>query len=155
MPKFKDMKLKEPEEEDIQGIKKKIGEIVELYDRAQKEHKTTREKEYWQGRKDGIRAALAILEPGEGLASWDMINKSSPGFRLTEKEALLEFLKDARYNVGAALWEYSERGDKRIHIQTIINLLQWLDSYDRRATRDEVYPAPDSITPSWRKLTGR
>jgi hypothetical protein len=140
MPRDKeDRSLIPPEPEE----KTKLDEIIELYDRAAAEFKTTKEREYWQGRKDGLRAALAILEPEESL--WDMLNKSSHGFRVEEKEALLKFLEDARYNVGAALWEVDQK--ERIHSQTRINLERWVDSYDRKAKAGEVLPPKNAIHP--------
>lgn len=146
MDEIKDLKLEEPNEEG----ETKLDLIIELFERAAAEFKTTKEREYWQGRKDGLRAALAILEPGNSY--WERANKSSPGFRREEKEVFFEFIKDARYNIGAALWEYSEKG-KRIDVQTIINLLQWLEYYDRQAEKGELDPAPDAITPDWGLLT--
>jgi hypothetical protein len=131
----------------------KIEEIIELFTRAAAEHKTTKEREYWQGRKDGIRAALAILEPGRDGEEWTQLNESSHGFKLEEKEALLKFIEDARYNVGAALWEYETK--KSIDIQTIVNLLQWLASYDLKVQKEELLPAENAISPSWEKLTRR
>jgi len=74
-----------------------IEEIVDLYDSAQVEFRTTKEKEYWQGRKDGLRLALALLQPDEKV--WNILNKSSGGFRIEEKEQYRKFLEDIYYNV--------------------------------------------------------
>ena len=145
-------KLEAPEPE---GMEAKLLEIYELFTRAAREHRITKdEPEYWQGRKDGIRAALAILEPEQkDSEDWKRLSESSPGYRVTEDEEILSFVKDARYNIGAALWEYESK--KRIDLQTVINLLQWIDSYERKAKAGKLSPAPDAITPDWAKLTGR
>lgn len=152
MPKIEDMTLEEPQEpEGEKSLEEKLLEIAELEQRAQEEHRTSKEPEYWQGRKDGLRIALAILEPGEHV--WKDLIKTSPGFRIEEKEVLLEMLKDARFNIGAALWEYSEKPERNIHIYTIVNLLQWLASYDQRAAAGDLIPTPNAITPDWGLLT--
>jgi hypothetical protein len=145
MSRIKVSKLEEPEES-----KDPIDQIIEVYFRVQDERKTTKEPEYWQGKKDGLRTALAILQPGE---NWDRVMESSPGYRLGENEAVLKFLKDARISIGAALWEYSESPKKYIHIYTIVNLLQWIQQYEFLAERGDVTPAPEAITPDWGLLT--
>jgi hypothetical protein len=148
-----DFSLEEPDRGETLTIEAdKIREIVEAFNRAASERRSTKEPEYWQGRKDGLRVALAVLQPGE---LWDKANETSPGFRVEEKEALLRFIEDVRYNLGAALWEYIEREDKKIHPQTMINLFQWLDSYDRKAKKGEVLPAEEAISPNTAKHWSR
>lgn len=135
-------KVQEPN--DPEAFEKKLLEIIELEAVAVAERKTTKEREYWQGRKDGLRLALAILEPGESI--WKQLTDSSPGFRVTEKEGLLDFMKDARYNIGAALYDY--KADKgRIHIQTIMNLLSWISSYDIASKKGDLLNTDDALDP--------
>lgn len=118
-----------------------IEEIVELYDSAQQEHKTSKEREYWQGRKDGLRLALALLQPDQ---QWTMLNKSSPGFRVEDRERYKAFLKDIYYNVCDLV--YSIRHHEKPHYLTVSNIQNWIGSYmsDKDGFVDQ---APDAINP--------
>ena len=124
-------------EEDI------MEEIVDLYDSAQAEFRTTKEKEYWQGRKDGLRLALALLQPDE--KTWDILNKSSGGFRIEEKEQYKRFLADIYYNVCDMV--YSIRHKEKIHYMTLSNVQNWIGSYMQMEKTGFVIEAEDAINP--------
>lgn len=85
MPKSQDMKLEEPEEkpEGERTFEDKVLEIAEALSRAEAERKTTKEPDYWQGRKDGLRVALAILEPDESI--WETLNNNGNNILDTEE----------------------------------------------------------------------
>lgn len=103
-----------------------IEEIIDNYDKAQSEYKTTTEKDYWQGRKDGLRIALALIEPEK--RHWKQLNDTSYGFHSTEKEIIQNFVKNIRYNTASILWEIRE--EKKINSLTVGNLLSWIYQYD-------------------------
>ncbi len=106
-----------------------IDEIIDAYDKAQDEHKRTTEKDYWQGRKDGLRIALALIQPEKKF--WKQLNDTSYGFQSTEKEIIQNNVRNVRYDVATILWEI--QNEKKVHTTTRGNLLSWLSHYDRLA----------------------
>ncbi len=120
-----------------------IEEIIDLYLSAKEEHKTSKEREYWQGRKDGLRLALALLQPND--KSWDALNRSSYGFRVEEREAYKRFLLDIYYNVCDLV--YSIRNKEKIQGMTLSNIQNWIGSYMNSEKTGFVTPAPDAINP--------
>ena len=51
-------------------------------------------------------------------------------------------MEDARYNISAMLYELQE--ERRLHIQTKINLLQWIELYDRLSKKGTTLPVNDA-----------
>jgi hypothetical protein len=95
------------------------SELVRVYLDVLKQH----EKEpgaYWQGKKDGLRTALALLEPGD---SWTTINESSYGKRLTDLEKLSRLVEDAAHYIGEVLWAH-EAGDDVMPLSWV-NMRNW------------------------------
>lgn len=106
-----------------------VYEIIDQYDKAVDEHKRTTEKDYWQGRKDGLRLALSFIQPDNKF--WKKLNETSYGFQATEKEIIQNNVRDVRYNVAAILYEI--QNEKKVHSMTRGNLLSWLSHYDQLA----------------------
>jgi hypothetical protein len=122
---------------------KTIEEIIDLYDSAQEERKTTKEPEYWQGRKDGLRLALAILQPEE--EHWKLLNQSSYGFRIEEREMYKNFLDSVFYDLCDLI--YSIRHKEKPHSLTVSNLQNWLGTYMIEQKTGFVKSAPNAINP--------
>jgi len=122
-----------------------IEEIIDLYDKAQEEFRTTKEKDYWQGRKDGLRLALALIQPEE--THWNLLNKSSHGFQVEEREQYKNFVEDIYYNVCDLI--YCIRHKEKLHPMTISNIQNWIGTYmnEEHKKSDFVKPAPDAINP--------
>jgi hypothetical protein len=124
---------------------KVIEEIVDLYDSAKEEFKTTKDTEYWQGRKDGLRLALALLQPEERI--WNMLNHSSHGFRIEEREQYKNFISDIYYDVCDLI--YSIRHKEKLNGMTISNIQNWIGTYMQEEHKNSgfVKPSPDAINP--------
>lgn len=104
-----------------------IHDLHHLYRSVEKQFREN-PGEYWQGKKDGLRTALALLEPER---NWKELNDTSPGKKLTDNEIIQEMLSDAYYNITAALWEIEK--EKRLHPQTRMNLVNWYHAYKHNA----------------------
>lgn len=117
-----------------------VKDILEQYDKAVDEHRRTTEKDYWQGRKDGLRLALSFIQPDNKL--WKLLNETSYGFQATEKEIIQNNVRDVRYNVSAILWEIEH--NKKVHSVTRGNLLSWLSNYDALAEQGLYIKVDDS-----------
>jgi hypothetical protein len=103
---------------------------------------TTKERSYWQGRKDGLRLALAILEPNK---SRNLLNDSSPGFQVEEREKYKNFLKSIYYDICDLI--YSIRHKERIHPLTVSNIQNWIGIYMNLEKEGFVHPSSDAINP--------
>lgn len=111
---------------------------------AENEVRTNKnEKEYWQGRKDGMRVFLSIVQPNEKI--WEQLNQSSHGFQDTERDRLLSLLEDIYYNICDIL--YSINHNEKIHRQTMINTLQWIDWYDTCAKQGLTKEITNAMNP--------
>lgn len=121
-----------------------IEELTDLYEKVADEHRDSKDnfaREYWQGKKDAFRTALALLNPEN--TSWKLLNKTSPGGRALMIDRLKSRLEDARYNIGSILYEL--KNEKKVHYQTKMNLINWISVYDLMAEKNEVIPTPDAL----------
>lgn len=129
-----------------------LDEILEAENKAAYEFRyVTKDKEYWQGRKDGLRVALAILEPGERV--WKDLILTSPGFQETEKDYVLKFLQDAYYNIADMV--HSIRNKEPIHGMTFSNIQNWLGTYLTNVKDGVLLPVDDAINPFENKKKGK
>jgi hypothetical protein len=94
-------------------------------------------REYWQGKKDGLRTAPALLDK-ENSNHWRSYQESSHNRRLTKLQNLTEMVNDAVYYIGEVLWAMLGDGD------IILNMQQWFDRYKRLAERGIVPAADDT-----------
>ena len=95
------------------------SELARVYLDVLEQHKKEHSA-YWQGKKDGLRTALALLEPGD---SWALTNESSYGKRLTDLERLRRLVEDAAYYIGEVLWTHETGHD--IAPLSWINMKNW------------------------------
>ena len=120
------------------------GELADLFLDVDQEHRDCTEamdREYWQGKKDGLRTALALLDK-ENANHWESYQKSSHNSRLTKLQILTEMVNDAVYYIGEILWAQQDGGN--IHPMSILNMRQWFDRYRREAERGNVPVADDT-----------
>jgi len=121
-----------------------ISELADLFLDVDQQHRDCTEpmaREYWQGKKDGLRTALALLDK-ENSDHWRSYQASSHNSRLTKLEILTEMVNDAVYYIGEVLWVLDGGGD--IHPMSVFNMEQWFDRYKREAERGNVPIANDT-----------
>lgn len=117
-------------------------ELADLFLDVNQEHRNCTEpiaREYWQGKKDGLRTALALLDK-ENVDHWRSYQQSSYNTRLTKLESLTQMVNDAVYYIGEVLWFCNSGGN--IHPTSVLNMEQWFDRYQALAKR-EIVPAAD------------
>lgn len=120
-----------------------ISTLIDLFHDVDQEHRDCTEpmaREYWQGKKDGLRTALALLDK-EDSEHWRSYQESSHNRRLTKLQNLIEMVNDAVYYIGEVLWA-QEGGN--IHPMPILNMQQWFDRYKVLARRGIVPIADDT-----------
>lgn len=118
-------------------------ELADLFLDVDQQHRDCTEpfaREYWQGKKDGLRTALALIDK-ENSDHWKSYQGSSHNRRLTKLEVLTEMVNDAVYYIGEVLW--SLKGGN-IHPTSVLNMEQWFDRYKREAKRGNVPLADDT-----------
>lgn len=119
-----------------------ISTLIDLFMDVDQEHRDCTEpmaRQYWQGKKDGLRTALALLDK-ENAKHWKSYQESSHNRRLTKLQILTEMVNDAVYYVGEVLWA-QDGGD--IHPMSVLNMQQWFDRYKRLAER-RIVPVADN-----------
>jgi hypothetical protein len=121
-----------------------VNELADLFLDVDQEHRDCTEpmaREYWQGKKDGLRTALALLNK-ENADHWRNYQESSHNRRLTKLQTLTEMVNDAVYYIGEVLWWALDGGD--IHPTSVLNMEKWFDRYKREAERGNVPVADDT-----------
>ena len=104
---------------------------------------SSEQRHYWQGKKDGLRIAVALmremsddpLDHHAAKALRGVVETSNFGNRLTDEEYMLASLSSAVYYMADLLDTLYEMvyGEKKApHVQTIINAQQWLDNMSRK-----------------------
>ena len=119
-----------------------MRELIDLFLDVEQEHRDCTEpmaRQYWQGKKDGLRTALALLDK-ENADHWQSYQESSHNRRLTKLQTLTEMVNDAVYYIGEVLWVH-EGGS--IHPMSILNMKQWFDRYKRLAEQG-IVPVVDN-----------
>ena len=125
-------------------MKEAISTLIDLFQDVDQEHRDCTEpmaREYWQGKKDGLRTALSLLDL-ENADHWESYQESSHNRRLTKLQILTEMVNDAVYYIGEVLRAVLDRGD--IHLMSIGNMRQWFSRYQALAKREIVPKADDT-----------
>ena len=78
-----------------------------------REEEDFHKREYWQGKKDGLRTSLMLINSaiGENKESgfWKSFNDSSHGKRITKDESLKLVLENSIYHIGDILYTIKEK----------------------------------------------
>jgi len=125
---------------------KNLAELYRLFSDVYAEHeKEVRagnqlKAEYWQGKKDGLRTALALMDTNKSI-HWELENNSSHGKRATDFEITQKMLEDACYYIGEALYLF--RSKKKLNIQSKINWEQWYSWY-KQMMKKGIVPVVDN-----------
>ena len=124
-------------------MEENIELLLEAYEKAVNEHKTNPDKNYWQGRKDGIRIALSLFHSDK--KTWELLNKTSPEFQDTERDRYKGMLRSIYYDVCDLV--NSIRTKRQVHQMTIGNILSWVGVYDQLAIDGFTTKIDDAIDP--------
>jgi hypothetical protein len=110
-------------------------ELISLYSDVAEQHDRcesgSKEREYWQGKKDGLRTALALLQPER---NWTALNDSSWDKRSTDLELLKSLVQDATFYIGEILWSHKP-GNGKVHPLSWTNMRNWFRQVKMNADR--------------------
>ena len=112
---------------------RKLSEIYDDVKDAHREAKTKEEMQYWQGKKDGLRTALAEIGNDQQARTWNLLQRSAGTQRATEREILRSMVKDAH----RICWNLMNGGPYRELDSDAENFVEWVNRMKVLETEDE------------------